>query len=109
MSIASSQLPKKGVFDVIVLTYLFIIVFKFLLHISRAARVTKPLGNLLGEFLASLTSRGLSPKKLELVGGSLGAHIASYAADTYRLLTGRRPARLTGSLYFSFNVLIVGR
>ncbi|XP_022829584.1 lipase member H-B-like [Spodoptera litura] len=61
-----------------------------------AARITKPLGNLLGEFLASLTSRGLSSKKLELVGGSLGAHIASYAADTYKLLTGRRPARLTG-------------
>ncbi|PZC75749.1 hypothetical protein B5X24_HaOG200556 [Helicoverpa armigera] len=61
-----------------------------------AARITKPLGELLGEFLASLTFQGLSPRRLELVGGSLGAHIASFAADTYRQLTGRRPARITG-------------
>ncbi|KAJ8726857.1 hypothetical protein PYW08_015254 [Mythimna loreyi] len=61
-----------------------------------AARVTRPLGELLGEFLAALTFLGLSPRRLELVGGSLGSHIASYASDTYRQLTGRRPARLTG-------------
>ncbi|XP_049865347.1 phospholipase A1-like [Pectinophora gossypiella] len=61
-----------------------------------AARVTRPLGELLGVFLASLTRRGLPPSQLQLVGGSLGAHVASFAAVKYRQLTGRRPARLTG-------------
>ncbi|XP_075972713.1 lipase member H-A-like [Anticarsia gemmatalis] len=61
-----------------------------------AARVTKPLGELLGQFLASLTQQGLSPNRLELVGASLGSHIASHAAVEYRRLTGQRPARITG-------------
>lgn len=74
--------------------------------------MTKPLGELLGEFLANLTFRGLSSKRIELVGASLGAHIASHAAVAYRQLTGRRPARLTGLLtnrYFIetiFNLLL---
>ncbi|XP_072941907.1 lipase member H-like [Epargyreus clarus] len=61
-----------------------------------AARLTKPIGNILGEFLAELTHRGMSPNKLELVGGSLGAHIASRAAVKYHYLTHKKPARLTG-------------
>ncbi|XP_069355409.1 lipase member H-B-like isoform X1 [Maniola hyperantus] len=61
-----------------------------------AARLTKPLGHLLGEFLAELTARGLSNRKLELLGGSLGAHIASYAAIRYHELTHYKPAKLTG-------------
>ncbi|XP_026491342.2 lipase member H-A-like [Vanessa tameamea] len=61
-----------------------------------AARLTKPLGILLGEFIAELTRRGLHPNKLELLGGSLGAHIASYAATRYHELTNWKPARLTG-------------
>ncbi|CAH2091788.1 unnamed protein product [Euphydryas editha] len=61
-----------------------------------AARLTKPLGILFGEFLAELTRRGLHPDKLELLGGSLGAHIASYAATRYYELTHLKPSRLTG-------------
>ncbi|XP_061706595.1 lipase member H-like [Cydia pomonella] len=61
-----------------------------------AARITRPLGRLLGEFLAELTRRGLPPSRLEISGGSLGAHIAYYASVKYRELTGRKPARLTG-------------
>ncbi|XP_039746391.1 endothelial lipase-like [Pararge aegeria] len=61
-----------------------------------AARLTKPLGHILGEFLADLTLKGLSHHKLELLGGSLGAHIASYAATRYHELTYFKPARLTG-------------
>ncbi|XP_052738022.1 pancreatic lipase-related protein 2-like [Bicyclus anynana] len=61
-----------------------------------AARLTKPLGHILGEFLVELTRMGLTPHKLELLGGSLGAHIASYAAIRYHELTHLKPARLTG-------------
>ncbi|XP_012547180.1 lipase member H-B [Bombyx mori] len=61
-----------------------------------AARVTKPLGELLGEFLAALNLHGLSHKHLEIVGGSLGAHIGYYASVKYYELTSRKPARLTG-------------
>lgn len=67
---------------------------------NSAARLTKPLGILLGEFLAELTRRGLHPDKLELLGGSLGAHIASYAATKYHELTHLKPSRLTGNYYF---------
>ncbi|CAB3256695.1 unnamed protein product [Arctia plantaginis] len=61
-----------------------------------AARLTKPLGKLLGQLLASLTHKGLSSSRLEMVGASLGAHIASHAAVEYYRLTGQRPARVTG-------------
>ncbi|XP_073962741.1 lipase member H-B-like isoform X2 [Choristoneura fumiferana] len=61
-----------------------------------AARITRPLGEILGEFLAELSRRGLPPNRLELSGGSLGAHIAYYAAAKYRELTGQKPARLSG-------------
>ncbi|CAH2063578.1 unnamed protein product, partial [Iphiclides podalirius] len=61
-----------------------------------SARLTKPLGYHLGELLASLTYEGLSPNRIELLGASLGAHIASYAAVRYHQLTGRKPMRLTG-------------
>lgn len=67
-----------------------------LMYFSRAARVCKPLGNIFGEFLAALTKYGLSSKKLEIVGGSLGAHIAAYASEKFYLLTRRKPSRLTG-------------
>ncbi|XP_026313823.1 lipase member H-like [Hyposmocoma kahamanoa] len=60
-----------------------------------AARITKPLGHIIGEFLAELTRLGLSPNRIEMVGGSLGAHIASFASIKYRELTGKRPERLT--------------
>ncbi|CAK1551642.1 unnamed protein product [Leptosia nina] len=61
-----------------------------------AARLTKPLGLVLGDFLAELTRRGLQPDKLEMLGGSLGAHIAYYAAIRYQELTNLKPARVTG-------------
>ncbi|XP_032512410.2 lipase member H-like [Danaus plexippus] len=61
-----------------------------------AARLTKPLGYLLGDFLSHLTHKGLSHSKLELLGGSLGAHIAYYAATRYYELTHFKPNRLTG-------------
>ncbi|KPJ10569.1 Lipase member H-A [Papilio machaon] len=61
-----------------------------------AARLTKPLGYLLGELLAQLAHRGLSHKDIELLGASLGAHIAYHAAIKYHQLTNRKPMRLTG-------------
>ncbi|XP_045492201.1 lipase member H-like [Colias croceus] len=61
-----------------------------------AARLTKPLGHILGEFLAELTKLGLQPQNLEMLGGSLGAHIAYYAATKYHELTNLKPSRITG-------------
>ncbi|CAF4895399.1 unnamed protein product [Pieris macdunnoughi] len=61
-----------------------------------AARMTKPLGLILGEFMAELTRKGLRPENLEMLGGSLGAHIAYYAATKYHHITNYKPARLTG-------------
>ncbi|CAG9791838.1 unnamed protein product [Diatraea saccharalis] len=65
-------------------------------HYPLAARVTRPFGEFLGEFLTSLTSHGLTANRLELLGASLGAHIASYASHRFEQLTGSKPARLTG-------------
>ncbi|KAI5641905.1 lipase domain-containing protein [Phthorimaea operculella] len=74
-----------------------------------AARLTKPLGEVLGTFLAELTlKKGVSPSQIELVGGSLGAHIASFAAVKYSELTGRKPARLTGK-YFEISDNLWGK
>lgn len=72
------------------------ICYKNITSFYRAARLTKPLGELLGQLLASLNHKGLSSSRLEMVGASLGAHVASYAAVEYYRLTGQRPARVTG-------------
>ncbi|XP_050681558.1 lipase member H-like [Leptidea sinapis] len=61
-----------------------------------AARLTRPFGIILGEFMAELTRRGLHPHRIQMLGGSLGAHIAYYAATKYHQLTSYKPARLTG-------------
>ncbi|XP_041973410.1 lipase member H-like [Aricia agestis] len=61
-----------------------------------AARITKPLGVHLGRFLIELYRRGLSPDRTQLLGGSLGAHIVSFAAMTYTNATGLKVYRLTG-------------
>ncbi|KAL4710340.1 hypothetical protein ACJJTC_011156 [Scirpophaga incertulas] len=61
-----------------------------------AARLTKPFGMVVGEFIASLTEFGLTADRLQLMGASLGAHISHYAAVRFYELTGTKPARLTG-------------
>ncbi|RVE42897.1 hypothetical protein evm_012452 [Chilo suppressalis] len=61
-----------------------------------AARITRPFGEYLGEFLVKLTHHGLTANRLEIIGASLGAHIASYASLRFGQLTGTKPARLTG-------------
>jgi hypothetical protein len=64
---------------------------------NRAARITRPFGEMVGEFLATLTDYGLSASRLELLGASLGAHIAHYASVKFQELTGEKPNRLTGN------------
>lgn len=46
--------------------------------------------------LANLTKEGLDPKKLELIGLSLGGQTVSFIAKNYRLLTGMNISRITG-------------
>ncbi|XP_049880119.1 phospholipase A1 member A-like isoform X2 [Pectinophora gossypiella] len=71
--------------------------FAFLTSIyPKSVRLTRVIGKKLGEFLAKLTALGLRGERLELVGISLGAHIAGYTAAAYTALTGSRPRRLTG-------------
>ncbi|XP_073946625.1 pancreatic lipase-related protein 2-like isoform X2 [Choristoneura fumiferana] len=61
-----------------------------------AARYTRRIGFHVAEMLANLTSVGLDPKKLELVGLSLGGHTMSFIAKNYRQLTGRNISLLVG-------------
>ncbi|KAJ2938900.1 hypothetical protein O0L34_g17710 [Tuta absoluta] len=71
--------------------------FAFLVNIyPKSARLSRTLGRKLGEFLMRLVPLGLTGDNLELVGISLGAHIASYTAMHFHLKTGVKPRRLTG-------------
>ncbi|XP_050351751.1 lipase member H-A-like [Nymphalis io] len=66
------------------------------LEYPRAARFMRPVGMHTAKMLVDLTSQGLDPKKLEIVGLSLGAQTASFIAKNYRLLTGMNISRVTG-------------
>ncbi|XP_046968883.1 lipase member H-like [Vanessa cardui] len=61
----------------------------------QAARFMRPVGMHTAKMLADLTAQGLDPKKLEILGLSLGAHTASFIAKNYRLLTGMNISRIT--------------
>ncbi|XP_012550514.1 lipase member H isoform X1 [Bombyx mori] len=58
-------------------------------YIRTAARHT-------AEMLVDLIKHGLDPKKLDLIGLSLGAHTASFIAKRFKELTGDTISRLTG-------------
>ncbi|XP_063623583.1 lipase member H-B-like [Cydia splendana] len=60
-----------------------------------ASRVMRPIGKHVAEMLVKLTALGLDPKKLELVGLSLGAHTMSFIAKNYRQITGQNISSLT--------------
>ncbi|KAJ8713669.1 hypothetical protein PYW07_014039 [Mythimna separata] len=76
----------------------------FLLDTNRFTTVPYPvaaanmrtIGKHVAEMLATLTKSGLDPKKLELVGLSLGGHTISFIAKNYRLQTGMNISRITG-------------
>ncbi|CAK1590855.1 unnamed protein product [Parnassius mnemosyne] len=71
--------------------------FEFLTYIyPKSVRLTKVLGDKIGEFLKKLTEQGLKVENLEIVGISLGAHIAGYAAKYLYAATGKKPSRITG-------------
>lgn len=56
----------------------------------------RAVGKNAGEMLANLTAIALDPKKLEIVGLSLGAHTAGLIGKNYKALTGQTILRLTG-------------
>lgn len=56
----------------------------------------RTIGKHVAEMLAYLSKQGLDPKKLELVGLSLGSHTISFIAKNYRLQTGMNISRITG-------------
>ncbi|XP_063535815.1 lipase member H-B-like [Cydia strobilella] len=60
-----------------------------------AARLMPPVGKHVAEMLSNLTTLGLDPKKLELVGLSLGGQAISFIAKNYREITGRNISSLT--------------
>ncbi|XP_072948072.1 lipase member H-like [Epargyreus clarus] len=71
--------------------------FSFLTYIyPKSVRLSKVIGEKIGEFLVKLYKQGLDPDKLELVGISLGAHIAGFASKHFLAVTGRKPSRITG-------------
>ncbi|XP_013190600.2 pancreatic lipase-related protein 2 [Amyelois transitella] len=63
-----------------------------------AVRAMMAVGDRVGEMLANLTSLQpqFDPKKLELIGNSLGGHTMSFIAKSYYRLTGVKVSRLTG-------------
>ncbi|KAJ8713668.1 hypothetical protein PYW07_014038 [Mythimna separata] len=61
-----------------------------------AASKIRTVGKHVAKMLATLTKSGLDPKKLELVGHSLGSHTTSFIAKNYRLQTGMNISRITG-------------
>ncbi|XP_026749599.2 phospholipase A1 2-like [Galleria mellonella] len=68
----------------------------FLSHVyPKSVRLARPIGNKIGEFLVNLTAMGMKPENLELVGLSLGCHVASFASKYYYAATGKKPSRIT--------------
>ncbi|XP_035445126.2 lipase member I-like isoform X1 [Spodoptera frugiperda] len=61
-----------------------------------AANNIRTIGKHVAEMLVTLTKYGLNPKKLELVGLSLGGHTMSFIAKHYKQQTGTKISRLTG-------------
>ncbi|KAJ2943599.1 hypothetical protein O0L34_g16708 [Tuta absoluta] len=61
----------------------------------KAARYMRPVGRHVAEMLANLTKLGLNPKKLEVLGLSLGGQTISFIAKNYRMMTGMNISRLT--------------
>ncbi|CAK1543629.1 unnamed protein product [Leptosia nina] len=70
--------------------------FSYNRRIDKSVRLVRIIGRRFGELLVKLTQAGLRPENIELVGTSLGAHIASHAAKYYISVIGKKPSRLTG-------------
>ncbi|XP_041987174.1 pancreatic lipase-related protein 2-like [Aricia agestis] len=66
------------------------------LEYQLACRMSRPVGKHVAEMLANLTRVGLDPKKLQLLGLSLGGQTISFIAKEYKKLTGSKVARVTG-------------
>ncbi|XP_061714822.1 lipase member H-like [Cydia pomonella] len=60
-----------------------------------AVRHMHPIGKHVAEMLVTLKEYGLDPKKLELVGISLGGHTMGFIAKNYRQMTGQNISTLT--------------
>ncbi|OWR41693.1 putative lipase [Danaus plexippus plexippus] len=62
----------------------------------RASTYVRFIGERIGHVLAAMVQHGQDPKKIHLVGHSLGAHIAGFIGKTFYNLTGSRIGRITG-------------
>ncbi|GBP24142.1 Lipase member H-A [Eumeta japonica] len=61
-----------------------------------ASRLMRAVGLRTAEALLNLTKYGLNPKKLELIGVSLGGQTISFIAKNFYKLSGTKVSRLTG-------------
>ncbi|CAK1585949.1 unnamed protein product [Parnassius mnemosyne] len=61
-----------------------------------AVRFMHPVGRHVAKMLSVLMEEGLDPKKLEIVGLSLGAQTMSFIAKSFQEITGVNVSRLTG-------------
>ncbi|XP_068618728.1 lipase member H-A-like [Battus philenor] len=66
------------------------------MHYPVAVRVIRTVGKHAAKMLSVLMEEGLDPKKLEVVGLSLGAQTMSFVAKSFQQITGRNISRLTG-------------
>ncbi|KAG6439240.1 hypothetical protein O3G_MSEX000607 [Manduca sexta] len=56
----------------------------------------RPVGQHVAEMLVNLTKEGLDPKKVELIGLSLGGQTVSFIAKNFKRMTGVTLGRITG-------------
>ncbi|XP_041986996.1 lipase member H-like [Aricia agestis] len=83
---------KKLGYNVIMLDALMFNTIEY----PRAARFLRVVGRHAAKMLAKMTSRGLNPKKLEIIGISLGGQTAGFIAKHYKDLTGVSVAKVVG-------------
>ncbi|XP_047993780.1 phospholipase A1 member A-like [Leguminivora glycinivorella] len=82
---------KRMGYNTLILEYIDFTTFIF----PIVPRVMRPVGKHIARMLADLTTVGLNPKKLELLGLSLGGVSMTFIAKSFQEITGRNISKLT--------------
>ena len=71
-------------------------------YFSYAAPNTYPVGVVVASYLNLLYNHGISPAQIQIIGFSLGAHVAGVAGRTSHTQWGKIVGRITG--FYSFMI-----
>ncbi|XP_053618638.1 phospholipase A1-like isoform X2 [Plodia interpunctella] len=88
----SEALYNKGINSVLALDAGFLLEWLYL----RSTTYVRFVGEKLGEVLAALVKNGISAKSINIIGHSLGAHMASFTGKSFKNVTGHKVGRITG-------------